>query len=754
MKDARFYTRILFVVLFAAIIPVFGMIICTYMLPGWSCETVPLHSVIEFLGLFAGLSLAVLILLLYQHRKSNSYYIIVASALIGMGILDAFHSAVPPAYCSIWLYSIRVLTGGFLFTLVWFSDRIAGSRTGRLLPVVTAFAAAGIGILSITYINTLLALLGSNVFITTVSIVSISGGILFIAATIYFLLLDSIQHEAEKIVFAFFCLLMGTSAFMLPISNIWGAGWWFWHLLYLIANILLLGYVYIVFRKAIQELHMVKDDLQMKVADLAKITETLKVEISERKKAEEELTRKQHEMAAVLSGMRGVAVEYLDPSLTILWANEEVEKEFGMLFSEIRGKHCYEVMRNKKIPCPDCPAYKSAQTEHVYDEEVALPDGRVFLVRCNPVMDDKGSVAGIVHAMINITRLKLAEEELKLKNLILSTQQETSIDGILVLDKEGTVISSNQHFIDICGISPDIIASQSGERVIRSIFDKLVDPLEFLCRVEHLNIHKNEKSREEISLNDGRRIDRYSAPMLGAGDEYLGRVWYFRDITDRRRAEDALKQTAKKLSLLNSIAFTDIQNAVFSLSGYFELEKQVVKDKKQLQYLDKEIAIIRTITESLKFVNKYQNLGLKPPAWQNVQQTFLLGISHLDLSRLSRKLNVEGLEIYADPLLENVFFTLAENIVLHGITATEIALWYRETPEGLTLVFEDNGIGIPDDMKEKIFERRYEQKRGMGLFLAREILSITGITIKETGADKKGAKFEMLVPKGSYRFIS
>ena len=100
------------------------------------------------------------------------------------------------------------------------------------------------------------------------------------------------------------------------------------------------------------------------------------------------------------------------------------------------------------------------------------------------------------------------------------------------------------------------------------------------------------------------------------------------------------------------------------------------------------------------------------------------------------------------------FFTLAENVVLHGEGATEIALWYRETPEGLTLVFEDTGIGIPDDIKEKIFERRYDKKRGKGLFLVREILSITVISIKEKGEYKKGAKLEMFVPTGSYRFIS
>ncbi|MDO9035382.1 MAG: PAS domain S-box protein [Methanoregula sp.] len=487
--------------------------------------------------------------------------------------------------------------------------------------------------------------------------------------------------------------------------------------------------------------------------DIIGAVETLE-DINDIKQVEEELQTKQREMAAVLKGLHGVVVEYLDPSLKIIWANEEMAKEFCTSPEEVRGKYCYNVIRNRKEPCPDCTLSKCIPSGSVREGAVTLPDGRVFLERCNPVINNQGSVAGVVHTMINITRLKLAEKELKFKNLILLTQQETSLDGILVLDMEGKVISSNQHLVDICGISPDVVASQSGERMLKSVSDMSVDPLEFLCRVEHLNANKDERSHEEISLNDGRRIDRYSAPMLGAGDEYLGRVWYFRDVTERRQAEDALKQTTRKLSLFNSIAFTDIQNAIFSLSGYFELEKQIVTDKKQQQYLDKEIAIIRTVTESLKFVNNYQNLGLKPPAWQNVEQSFLFGISHLDLSRLSRKLDIEGLEIYADPLLENVFFTLAENVVLHGETATEISLWYHETPKGLMLVFEDNGIGIPDDLKEKIFDRRYEEKRGMGLFLAREILSITGILMKETGEYEKGAKFEMLVPKSSYRFIA
>jgi ABC-type amino acid transport substrate-binding protein/cell division protein FtsB len=225
-----------------------------------------------------------------------------------------------------------------------------------------------------------------------------------------------------------------------------------------------------------------------------------------------------------------------------------------------------------------------------------------------------------------------------------------------------------------------------------------------------------------------------------------------RNYDELSKSQQALEQARRKLNMLNTIAFSDIRNAAFSLSGYLGLDKEAMPDKKMKQYLEKEIEITRKITESLQFAKNYQDLGLQPPAWQNVRQSFLFGISHLDFTKISRHVDVGGLEIFADPLLERVFVTLAENVILHGKTATAVNLRYRETGDGLTIIFEDNGVGIPDEMKEKIFDRKYEEKKGMGLFLAREILSITGISIKETGEPGKGARFEITVPPGAYRF--
>ena len=115
--------------------------------------------------------------------------------------------------------------------------------------------------------------------------------------------------------------------------------------------------------------------------------------------------------------------------------------------------------------------------------------------------------------------------------------------------------------------------------------------------------------------------------------------------------------------------------------------------------------------------------------------------------------DLDGLEIFADLLLERVFFNLVENGIRHGGDVTRIRLWYVETGGEVVLTYQDDGVGIPMAQKEQIFERGYGSNTGLGLFLIREILSITGLSIRETGVPGEGARFEILVPKGAVRRV-
>ena len=155
------------------------------------------------------------------------------------------------------------------------------------------------------------------------------------------------------------------------------------------------------------------------------------------------------------------------------------------------------------------------------------------------------------------------------------------------------------------------------------------------------------------------------------------------------------------------------------------------------------------ISRLLEYTRTYQELGGHAPAWFRIDET----VAKTAVRQVSIHEACGRFEIFADPMIERVFFNLFENAQRHGGNVTEISVRCRESADWLVIVVEDNGVGIPAHEKEKIFERGFGKNTGFGLFLAREILSITGMTITETGKEGKGARFEILVPRMFFRKI-
>ncbi|MCA1917643.1 ATP-binding protein, partial [Methanospirillum hungatei] len=168
-------------------------------------------------------------------------------------------------------------------------------------------------------------------------------------------------------------------------------------------------------------------------------------------------------------------------------------------------------------------------------------------------------------------------------------------------------------------------------------------------------------------------------------------------------------------------------------------------------YLEKSERILESVQESLTFLEKYQNLGINQPRWQKVVYTLLSAISHLDLSHLNRTMDLPDLEIYADPHLEDAFLALLDMIARQGDQVTKIGIRCHKNGDNITLIIESDGPGIPVDEKDQVFKWEYMGKSGTSLFLAREILSITGMSLQETGASGEGIRFEITIPEGEYR---
>lgn len=168
-----------------------------------------------------------------------------------------------------------------------------------------------------------------------------------------------------------------------------------------------------------------------------------------------------------------------------------------------------------------------------------------------------------------VRRSKRVQEEVEFKNMALQTQQETSLDAILMVDENAQIISYNQQFIDLWRIPPQMVSAGQDDPMIQSVVDQVENSEAFVAKIQWLYEHRNNKSRVEIPLKDGRIIDRYSAPITGAQGKYYGRVWYFRDITEHKKAEADLRIAATAFESQEGMLVTDANNVILRVNNAF-----------------------------------------------------------------------------------------------------------------------------------------------------------------------------------------
>ena len=220
----------------------------------------------------------------------------------------------------------------------------------------------------------------------------------------------------------------------------------------------------------------------------------------------------------------------------------------------------------------------------------------------------------------------------------------------------------------------------------------------------------------------------------------------------RARVEILIERANGKLNVLNTIIRHDIFNTLTALIGYEEMAAETATMPEVQERLRTISALTEKIRQQISFTRDFQDLGLSMPQWQNVGEIIAKETSVSDSPGITITLDFAGLEVFADPLLGRVFHHLLDNAIRHGERVTAIKGFFQRSGSALILVIEDDGIGIPGNEKEAIFKRRYYKNTGLGLFLAQEILSMTNLSIRETGTPGNGARFEIAVPKGSYRF--
>ena len=220
------------------------------------------------------------------------------------------------------------------------------------------------------------------------------------------------------------------------------------------------------------------------------------------------------------------------------------------------------------------------------------------------------------------------------------------------------------------------------------------------------------------------------------------------DITDRKKAEEVLRRVNRQLNLLTSITRHDILNSIMVIFNYLELTETEFSDQTLSGYVKSMKKATNEIQSQIEFTRVYEELGSHTPYWISLND--VMPYASLP-SFITITTDIAGISIYADPMLDKVFFNLLDNSVRHGQRVTNIRVSVHESDDMLKVLWEDNGIGVPQEEKTRIFLRGFGKNTGFGMFLVQEILSLTDITIQETGIEGEGVRFELLVPKGSWR---
>jgi PAS domain S-box-containing protein len=400
-----------------------------------------------------------------------------------------------------------------------------------------------------------------------------------------------------------------------------------------------------------------------------------------------------------------------------------------------------ELLKNVRRSSGDIPfiLFTGRGREEVVIE--AINNGADFYLQKGG--DPNIQFAELAHQVRQVVTRRRAEraQESEERYRILS---DFAFDGVLIQDFSGKILYVNPRILRMFGIPDpalvigknilDFISPEFRETVIRDMQNVITGTDRYL-------------QTYRAWAPDGKGIWIES---IGTKIQYQGEpanIVALRDVTGRKQAEEALHRANEKLNLLNSITRHDVANQLTIVLGYTQLAQHTKPDPVIKGFLAKIERAVSMIQRQIEFTRTYQELGVETPAWYSIRDV----VKAAEPQNLTVTCSCGSLEIFADPMLEKVFFNLFDNAVRHGERVTAITVSCEIAGEEMVITVQDNGIGIPLDVKPKIFEKGYGKNTGFGLFLAREILAITGIFIHETGTHGKGARFEIAVPKGAYR---
>jgi PAS domain S-box-containing protein len=478
-------------------------------------------------------------------------------------------------------------------------------------------------------------------------------------------------------------------------------------------------------------------------------------DISERKRMERELESNRHLLTSIIDSSPDFIYIYDLKLRRNLFSNYNLAKFLGYSPEETKalGDGLFD-----RILHPD-----DVERVHAYQAELAdQPDGAIMEAEYRMRRSDgtwrwlhsrdmifsrdpDGSARSEIGSAEDVTERKLVQAELarseeRFRNLV-----ELADAGIWAMGTDRRITYANRKAHEMLGYAEEDMVGTP----VSDLFPAGQAPPAFL------GTHgRGDGAGRDVMLatcGGGLAPARIAAaPVFDDSGRRAGTMAVVVDTGDIVAKEEALRKMNERLGILSSITRHDILNQVTVLGGYLEMERLGVSPERRAERLEKMSGALRSIEKHITFTMDYEETGVRAAAWQDVRTVVRAAAGSLDTAGIDLVVDVHGLQILADPLLVKVFYNLIDNSIRHGGGVGRIAVTFNATEGAATLIYEDDGAGIPEEDRACLFSRGCEGGGGLGLFLSKEILSITGITIAEAGSGR-GARFLLGLPAGTWR---
>ncbi|MEI6796236.1 MAG: PAS domain S-box protein [Methanomassiliicoccales archaeon] len=468
-------------------------------------------------------------------------------------------------------------------------------------------------------------------------------------------------------------------------------------------------------------------------------------DITERKRAQEMVFDAKNKLKATLDSLPDMVLE-IDEEERFIAYHEAKEATSYMRRDELLDRKLNEVLPPEAVQVIRTAIGEARNTGLGHGSfSITKPQGTSYF---EMLMSCKGGASPTFIASVrDVNKRMQLEQQLSESEVRYRTLVERLLDGVLI-HRRGRIVFVNPAAKGLLHIPPGLEV----EKLMLMDFFHPEDRSLVLHRMREAQKSELPPTYERMLDFQGHELCLEISAVPFADRDGGAALVILHDVSERKRAEESLREANKKLNLLSRITRHDINNQMVALEECLSRLEKEESDLADVSPLLKARAAAKRISALITFTGEYHDIGIAAASWQTVRASIKMALLLVPLGGVKAQNEVPAdLEIFADPLILKVFEILVDGALKNDDTITTIRFSFDERHGARSLVCQDDGVGIPEAMKEGLFEKDFDEGRGLGLFLCREILAITGITIAEVGRPGHGARFIMTVPPNGLR---